>query len=241
MKRRRFMQTLVTALGYELPGGSYIQRWALAGFLFAWLVAAWWILFGTGLDTVGAWFGQAWTQGDLARRTFLGAGLAIYYVRVLFTLFVFLKRGVGWTEVFTVAAWVLCIFLVLGVAGGSNRESMGAAGFGGVVLFIAGSWINSSAEYARNVWKLRPENRGHLYTQGLFRFSRHPNYFGDLLSFSGLCLISEVWATVWIPLTMLAGFVFVNIPVLDSHLRDRYGAAFEEYARRTRKLIPFVY
>ena len=40
---------------------------------------------------------------------------------------------------------------------------------------------------------------------------------------------------------MLAGFVFVNIPILDAHLHDHYGAAFEEYARRTRKLIPFVY
>ena len=40
---------------------------------------------------------------------------------------------------------------------------------------------------------------------------------------------------------MLAGFVFVNIPVLDSHLHDHYGGAFDDYARRTRKLIPFVY
>lgn len=40
---------------------------------------------------------------------------------------------------------------------------------------------------------------------------------------------------------MLAGFVFVNIPVLDSHLGERYGPEFEEYASRTSKLIPFVY
>ena len=47
--------------------------------------------------------------------------------------------------------------------------------------------------------------------------------------------------TAVIPLLMLAGFVFVNIPVLDSHLHDHYGGAFDEYARRTRKLIPFLY
>jgi protein-S-isoprenylcysteine O-methyltransferase Ste14 len=40
---------------------------------------------------------------------------------------------------------------------------------------------------------------------------------------------------------MPAGFVFVNIPVLDAHLHDHYGSAFDEYAQRTRKLIPFVY
>jgi len=40
---------------------------------------------------------------------------------------------------------------------------------------------------------------------------------------------------------MLAGFAFGNIPILDSHLHDHYGHTFDEYARWTRKLIPFVY
>jgi protein-S-isoprenylcysteine O-methyltransferase Ste14 len=47
--------------------------------------------------------------------------------------------------------------------------------------------------------------------------------------------------TAVIPLLMLLGFVFVNVPVLDAHLHDHYGAEFDEYARRTRKLIPFLY
>ncbi len=101
--------------------------------------------------------------------------------------------------------------------------------------------MNSYAEYARHIWKQRPENRGRLYTRGLFRWSRHPNYLGDLVSFSGICLISGRWMTVVIPLLMLAGFVFINIPMLDAHLRDHYGVPFDEYEKRTRKLIPFVY
>jgi protein-S-isoprenylcysteine O-methyltransferase Ste14 len=51
----------------------------------------------------------------------------------------------------------------------------------------------------------------------------------------------RAWITAVIPIVMMAGFVFVNIPVLDSHLGDHYGSAFNEYARRTRKLIPFIY
>ncbi|MGA9463391.1 MAG: DUF1295 domain-containing protein [Terracidiphilus sp.] len=101
--------------------------------------------------------------------------------------------------------------------------------------------MNSYAEYARNVWKRQPQNHGCLYILGLFRYSRHPNYLGDLISFSGLCLVSGRWITVVIPSIMLAGFVFANIPMLDSHLHDHYGAAFDEYAARTSKLIPFVY
>jgi steroid 5-alpha reductase family enzyme len=111
----------------------------------------------------------------------------------------------------------------------------------GAIFFAVGSWVNSYAEYTRHVWKQRPENRGRLYTEGLFRYSRHPNYLGDLMSFSGLCMISGAWVTAIVPLLMLAGFVFVNIPALDAHLHEHYGVAFEEYASRTRKLIPFVY
>jgi len=50
-----------------------------------------------------------------------------------------------------------------------------------------------------------------------------------------------VWLTVIVPALMLAGFVSVNIPILDAHLREHYGTAFDEYARKTRKLIPFIY
>jgi protein-S-isoprenylcysteine O-methyltransferase Ste14 len=40
---------------------------------------------------------------------------------------------------------------------------------------------------------------------------------------------------------MLAGFLFVNIPILDAHLHNHYGTQFDEYAKRTWKLVPFLY
>ena len=146
-----------------------------------------------------------------------------------------------WSEVFTIAPWLLAIVLLLAIAAGTNGAPPGAASAEGVGLFVLGSWMNSYAEYTRHVFKSKPENKGKLYTEGLFRYSRHPNYLGDLLSFSGLCMISGAWVTTIIPVLMLGGFVFVNIPVLDAHLCDCYGSAFDEYARHTRKLIPFVY
>ncbi len=236
MKRQDLKRSM-----YEVSDASLAQRLTLAGIAAVWVVLAWWLLFGGGLDTAGGWFGWTWRSGDPLRRGCLAAALSIYYVRILFTEFIFLKRGVSWSEVFTILPWILCIYLLLAVAGGTNPSAMGVIGGIGVVLFVAGSWMNSYAEYARHRWKQRKENRGRLYTQGLFRYCRHPNYLGDLLSFTGLCLISGKWLTAVIPTLMLAGFAFVNIPVLDSHLHDNYGAAFDEYARRTRKLVPFVY
>jgi steroid 5-alpha reductase family enzyme len=226
---------------YELEDASVAQRMTLAATAGAWLALASWLLLAGGLETVSGWSGWIGRPGNEFRRIMLTAGFSIYYVRILFTEFVFLKRGVSWSEVFTVAGWLLIIFMLLGIAGGTNPAALGATSGIGTILFVVGSWMNSYAEYTRHVWKQRPENCGQLYTGGLFRYSRHPNYLGDLLSFSGLCLIAGAGVTVAIPLLMLGGFVFVNIPVLDSHLHDRYGVAFDEYARRTRKLIPFVY
>jgi protein-S-isoprenylcysteine O-methyltransferase Ste14 len=226
---------------YESHDASMAQRMVSAALAALWVALVWWLLFGGGLTTVGSWFGQAWKPGDLARRAWLAAALSIYYVRLLFTMFVFLKRGVSWGEVLTVSPWILGIYLLLAICGGRNASAFGMAGGLGVALFVVGSWTNSYAEYARHGWKKQPENRGRLYTQGLFQYSRHPNYFGDLISFSGLCLMAGVWITVVIPLLMLAGFIFVNVPALDAHLHDRYGDSFDQYAKRTRKLIPFIY
>ena len=67
---------------------------------------------------------------------------------------------------------------------------------------MAGSYIGTASEYKRHAWKRRAENQGHLYTEGLFRFSRHVNYFGDLLVFCGFGLLTRQPWTVIVPLVL---------------------------------------
>jgi len=226
---------------YEVRAPSQTQRLTLAVLLAACLVLAWWLLAGAGIRLAAGWFGWTVPAGDGTREITLAVALSIYFIRVLFTEFVFLQRGVSWAEVFTIAPWVLFIFVLLCLGAATNTAPCGTAWGAGIALFVLGSWMNTHAEYARYTWKRQPEHKAKLYTLGLFRISRHPNYLGDMLSFSGLCLLAGRWMTVVIPALMLAGFVFVNIPALDAHLRSHYGTEFDEYARRTRKLIPFVY
>jgi protein-S-isoprenylcysteine O-methyltransferase Ste14 len=230
---------------YGVTGRSIPQRVVLAVSLAFCAALAWWLLFAGGAAAIGAWFGSSlgrrWPLGNPIRRAALAIALSIYFIRVLFTEFRFLRRGVSWTEVFSIAPWVFVIYVTVALAGGANPAPFAAAAISGALLFILGSWMNSCAEHQRHAFKLRPENRGKLYTQGLFRLTRHPNYLGDLISFSGLCLMTGRWYTAFIPALMLCGFVFVNVPALDAHLAEHYGAAFHEYARKTRKLIPFIY
>ncbi len=226
---------------YAARGGSVAQRAFLTVAVGLCVAVACWLLLAGGIPVIGASVGRAWGPGDETRRLSLAAALSIYFVRLIFTQFAFLKRAVSWSEAGMIAIWVLCIYLLLALAGGTNTARQGLTSAVGVILFILGSWMNSYAEYARHKWKQLPENRGCLYQLGLFRYSMHPNYLGDLISFSGLCLIAGRWITVVVPLIMLGGFVFANIPMLDAHLHDHYGTEFDEYAKRTRKLIPFVY
>jgi protein-S-isoprenylcysteine O-methyltransferase Ste14 len=220
---------------------SRVQRVTLAGLAAVWVAIIWWMLFAGGLETAGGLLGLAWTPGDLLRRVCMATALSVYYVRLLFTWFLFLRRGIRWQEVSAVALWLLCIYLVMAIEGGRNIAPFGANGVIGLVLFCGGSWLNSYAEYVRHVWKRYPERQGLLYTRGPFRYSRHPNYLGDLVAYSGLCFMSGILTTALIPLITAAGFVFVNIPALDAHLHHSYGKAFDDYAKRTSKLIPFVY
>jgi protein-S-isoprenylcysteine O-methyltransferase Ste14 len=226
---------------YAVRGSCVAQRTFLTVAIGLCVAMAWWLLLGRGIPVIGPSVGWTWSPGSEARRLCLAIALSIYFVRLLFTQFVFLKRAVSWSEAGMIAPWVLCIYLLLSFAASTNPTPFGTASAAGVLLFLLGSWMNSYTEYERHNWKQLAENRGRLYTLGLFRYVRHPNYFEDLISFSGLCLIAGRPITILIPLMMLCGFVFANIPMLDAHLHNHYGAEFDEYAERTRKLIPFVY
>jgi hypothetical protein len=124
--------------------------------------------------------------------------------------------------------------------GGRQTEPVGIPEGAGALLYVAGSYLNTGSEYQRHVWKRRPQHQGQLYSGGLFRYARHINYFGDLLLFTGWVLTRR-WVLLVVPVLMLLGFVFVNIPALDRYLAERYGEDFGAYAARTKKLLPFLY
>lgn len=193
--------------------------------------AAWLTFFATGLDR----------PGSLDRQITLLACVLLYVARAACTLFVFVKRKIPWWE----AAWggsliglVLFFFLLDGLR---TPQPLGPVDAVALLFYLAGSYIGTASEYARYVWKARPENRGHLYTQGLFSYSRHINYFGDLLLFGGCAMLTRQLWTGIVPLAMGLNFALIIIPAHDAYLASRYGSDFDDYARRTRKLVPLLY
>ncbi len=185
--------------------------------------------------------GATLSDGRGDRQAALLACAFIFIARAALTLFVYVKRRIPWWE----AAWGavgigLSLFLLLR-HGMRVSQPLGFVDVPGIFLYATGSYLGTASEYSRHVWKARAENQGHLYTEGLFRLSRHINYFGDLLLFLGFAMLTRQLWTGIIPLAMGLNFVLFVIPAHDAYLRNRYAGEYEDYARSTKRLVPFLY
>ena len=165
----------------------------------------------------------------------------IYLVRLLIMFFIFLKRKILWMEAFEVAFLMSIVLFILTYTGKINLTSLTAVDIIGLFLYISGSFINTYSEYLRYKWKKNPENEGHIYKYGLFKYSMHINYFGDVILFAGLSILSGTFWTLIIPTGMLFNFIAFTVPNLDSYLSQKYKNEFLEYANSTKKIIPYIY
>ncbi len=84
-------------------------------------------------------------------------------------------------------------------------------------------------------------NKGKTMKYKLWKYSRHPNYLGEILFWFGICFmgLSSGFAPIWTlicPITMLALFVFVSCPMMDNRsLINR--SDYKEYMEKTSSLI----
>lgn len=224
---------------------SILQKAVFWGLHFAIILLCIWLVSGDGIESLAARFGRAVDFTDPGRARILLFCAIIYFARHGLTLFYLLARRVDWGEVFGLTAFFALFELgLLLVGAGVFRDSPVA--FTGLdvfalALYLSGSYLNSASEIQRKLWKADPSNRGHCYTGGLFKYSMHINYFGDVVLFTGWCLLTASFWMLGLPLLMLLMFMYLHIPPLDRYLAERYGEEFEVYRAKTKRLIPFVW
>lgn len=199
-----------------------------------------WVLFGNGYCWLSQLSGLTLRAGDFPRRALLLSAAVIYFARLVGTGYL-LSRKISWLESVMISAWLYVLYGIIFGVGGQNTSPLGIGAVLGSVLYLGGSYLNTASEYQRYRWRQRPENHGHLYTGGYFRWSMHINYFGDSLLFTGFAVMTGSAWVLFVPGAMVAAFVGYHIPVLDAYLARRYGAEFEAYAHQTRKFVPGVY
>ncbi|MBI4614347.1 MAG: DUF1295 domain-containing protein [Planctomycetes bacterium] len=200
-----------------------------------------WLLFGGGLATVGGWLGKDWTPGDPVRRGILVAFGGFLWIRMTMTAFVLLRRKFGWDEAGSVLSALALYQIGFALMGGGSDAPVGVLDWAGVAVYLLGSYLNTGSEYQRKLFKAKPENKGKLYTQGLFGLARHINYTGDVLWAAGWAMVTHnKWAGL-VPLALFLAFAFMFVPGLTKYLSGKYGDEFQAWAKKTKKLIPFVF
>lgn len=208
------------------------------------LVCAW-LVAGGGFDTLASLAGSSAHLVDPTRATILLLCTLVYFLRHGLTLFYLLARRIEWGEVFGLSAFFALFEIGLALVGSGVFRDAPVALSGldvlAAVLLLAGSYLNTASEIQRKGWKADPANKGRCYTGGLFKYSMHINYFGDVVLFTGWCLFTASLWTLGLPLLMLLMFMFVHIPPLDDYLAERYGEEFEAYRAGTKRLVPFVW
>ncbi len=112
----------------------------------------------------------------------------------------------------------------------------------GVFVSGLGLWVGWKADRDLRVFK---QSQSGLCTVGLWRLSRHPNYVGEILFWTGIALLSlghglAGWLAGLGPLTIYLLLRFVSgVPPLEAHMAAKHGASFEAYRASTPVLFPW--
>jgi len=111
----------------------------------------------------------------------------------------------------------------------------------GLIIWTIGFYFESTGDKQLKEFITNPANKGKLMDQGLWRYSRHPNYFGEVTQWWGVYIIAlsipGSFFTVIGPLTITTLILFVSgIPLLEKKYEGRPG--WEEYKKHTSIFIP---
>ena len=111
----------------------------------------------------------------------------------------------------------------------------------GAAVFLCGFVAETVADFQKYRFKSNPLNRGRFISAGLWKYSRHPNYFGEVTFWWGIwltaCSVSGGWLTIWGPITITCLILFVSgIPLLEK--RYEGNREYEAYKRRTSAFFP---
>ncbi len=112
----------------------------------------------------------------------------------------------------------------------------------GVAVWLLGFVFESVGDAQLKRFKADPSNKGQVMDQGLWRYTRHPNYFGDACVWAGLWLVAaSSWAglaAVISPIAMTFFLTKVTGASLNEKGMKSSKPGYEDYVRRTSGFIP---
>ena len=137
--------------------------------------------------------------------------------------------------------WVISLpILVASIADSPTFNAFSAVG---VLLWIIGFAFEAIGDYQLSVFIKQKKNKGDVMQTGLWQYTRHPNYFGEVLLWWGIFIVvlpldNGVWS-IFSPLTITFLLLKVSgIPMLEAKYKDN--PQFQAYKRRTSSFFPML-
>jgi steroid 5-alpha reductase family enzyme len=153
-----------------------------------------------------------------------------------------------WRSLFTVfwlqgaILWFVALPILVAVRAAAPLELTAIDGLG-VVLFLIGFGFEAVGDYQLERFKADPSNKGRVLDRGLWRYTRHPNYFGDATLWWGLyviaCATPGGWLTVLSPFLMTVLLMRVSgVTLLEAGL-TKSKPHYRAYVARTPAFFPW--
>ena len=136
--------------------------------------------------------------------------------------------------------WVVSLPIQVGI---TKSASSHLPTWIGVCCFAIGLLFETLGDFQLARFKADPGNRRKVMNQGLWRYTRHPNYFGDFLVWWGLYLLAAESGTWWWTIVgpLLMSFLLIRVSgvrLLENSLRNRV-AGYDQYVRTTSSFFPW--
>jgi steroid 5-alpha reductase family enzyme len=188
--------------------------------------------------------------------------VCIWGIRLFYHI---LKRNLGKSEDFRYAAWrkewgkwvvpraFLQVFMLQGVImlviaypiimnNATTVASLGALEIIGLAIWIVGFIFEALGDKQLKDFIADKTNKGHIMKKGLWKYTRHPNYFGEATMWWGIFIISIPSSSglmgIVSPIMITLMLLFVSgVPMLEKHYKDN--KEFQEYAKVTSIFVPW--
>lgn len=144
-------------------------------------------------------------------------------------------------KVFGIQAILMWIVAVPAVVVHAIDEPLYWLDFVGLSVWVVGFFFETVGDIQLARFKSQPDSRGKVMDRGLWRYTRHPNYFGDFCVWWGVFVVAAAagaWWTVFSPILMSALLMrYSGVGLLEKTI-GRRRPGYEEYAKKTNAFFP---
>lgn len=147
----------------------------------------------------------------------------------------------SFTNVFLLQAFLAILVSLPVIIINTYQSSFSGLAYLGVLIWVFGFLFESRADSQLRKFIQNPKNKGHLMKSGLFKYTRHPNYFGEVTQWWAIAFMSVFVPFGWIGIFGAASITFLitkvsGIPLAEKGTSSKPG--WEEYKNKTPALIP---